>query len=162
MKHTSKMLLTATALIALSFPATAEILTQEKTTLTQTTTTKDEFASKNTVNRGHGQHYNAFSNDYRQPESLASAEAVAIQEALKAQGFYRGRVDGLWTDKTADAIRDYQESRGMSPTGKLSAAEFNDLGLAYRDVYTSGEMNTMNPAAGVSKTTKTTVKTTRE
>ena len=46
-----------------------------------------------------------------------------IQQGLRNQGFDSGTPDGLFGPRTRAAIRDWQESRGASPTGYLTGAE---------------------------------------
>ena len=46
-----------------------------------------------------------------------------IQQGLRNEGFDPGTPDGLFGPRTRAAIRDWQESRGASPTGYLTGAE---------------------------------------
>jgi peptidoglycan hydrolase-like protein with peptidoglycan-binding domain len=52
-----------------------------------------------------------------------------IQSALKNQGAYDGELTGKWDDSTVDAMKKYQENRGLNPTGKIDALTLNKLGL---------------------------------
>ena len=57
--------------------------------------------------------------------STASAEEGAslvrkIQEALKAQGFDPGPLDGFWGSKTESALKEFQESKGLEGSGKFT------------------------------------------
>jgi peptidoglycan hydrolase-like protein with peptidoglycan-binding domain len=52
-----------------------------------------------------------------------------IQQALAKDGSYPGRPSGKWDDSTAEAMRKFQESHGLSPTGKLDARSLQQLGL---------------------------------
>jgi peptidoglycan hydrolase-like protein with peptidoglycan-binding domain len=52
-----------------------------------------------------------------------------IQSALKQQGAYDGEPTGKWDDSTVDAMKKYQENRGLNPTGKIDALTLNKLGL---------------------------------
>ncbi len=42
-----------------------------------------------------------------------------IQTALKHNGVYRGRVDGVWGPMTQNAVSQFQQKNGMQPTGSL-------------------------------------------
>lgn len=129
MKNTFKTLLAATAFVALTSPAFAEVVRTETDTVTSYMSVKDDYTKKNTTNRGHGRHYNAFSNDYRQPESLASAQVVAVQQELALKGFYDGKIDGILNAETKSAIRSYQEANGLSTSTTLNTAALEDMGL---------------------------------
>ena len=66
------------------------------------------------------------------PQGPAAAEAALaldqstrrlIQQGLRNEGFDAGTPDGLFGPRTRAAIRDWQQSRGASPTGYLNGAE---------------------------------------
>lgn len=52
-----------------------------------------------------------------------------IQQALAKDGSYAGTPSGKWDDSTQDALRKFQESHGLNPTGKLDARSLQQLGL---------------------------------
>ena len=52
-----------------------------------------------------------------------------IQQALAKDGSYTGTPSGKWDDSTQDALRKFQESHGLTPTGKLDAKSLQQLGL---------------------------------
>ena len=52
-----------------------------------------------------------------------------IQQALAKDGSYTGTPNGKWDQSTEDALRKFQESHGLSPTGKLDAKSLQQLGL---------------------------------
>ena len=52
-----------------------------------------------------------------------------IQQALAKDGSYTGKPDGKWDDSTTEAMRKFQESHGLNPTGKLDARTLQHLGL---------------------------------
>jgi peptidoglycan hydrolase-like protein with peptidoglycan-binding domain len=52
-----------------------------------------------------------------------------IQEALAAKGAYDGTPSGKWDDSTSDAMRKFQASHGLNPTGKLDAPTLQKLGF---------------------------------
>lgn len=132
MKTALKTILVATALVGMTTVADAkEYVVTETTKDTYYVTTKQDVGSENTTNRAYGNYYNSFSNDYRQPEPLASANVIQIQQELAAQGYYRGDIDGLWGTETTTAVRDYQEAHGWPVTGRLSSADLQKMGLVY-------------------------------
>jgi len=52
-----------------------------------------------------------------------------IQGALARKGAYAGEPSGKWDDSTAEAMRKFQASRGLNPTGKMDALTLQKLGL---------------------------------
>lgn len=52
-----------------------------------------------------------------------------IQQALAKDGSYTGKPNGKWDDSTAEAMKKFQESHGLNPTGKLDARSLQQLGL---------------------------------
>lgn len=52
-----------------------------------------------------------------------------IQEALAAKGAFTGTPTGKWDDSTVDAMKNFQASKGLTPTGKLDALTLQKLGL---------------------------------
>ena len=52
---------------------------------------------------------------------------VEIQLYLNSLGFDAGKADGLSGARTRNAISAYQTARGLTPTGKLTNSQFDDL-----------------------------------
>jgi peptidoglycan hydrolase-like protein with peptidoglycan-binding domain len=52
-----------------------------------------------------------------------------IQQALAKDGSYTRTPNGKWDDSTQEALRKFQESHGLNPTGKLDARSLQQLGL---------------------------------
>ena len=52
-----------------------------------------------------------------------------IQQALAKDGSYTGTPNGKWDDSTVEAVKKFQESHGLTPTGKLDARTLQQLGL---------------------------------
>ena len=52
-----------------------------------------------------------------------------VQTRLKQQGVYNGNIDGVWGPATAGAVRNYQNSHGMNPTGQLDTQTIAALNL---------------------------------
>jgi peptidoglycan hydrolase-like protein with peptidoglycan-binding domain len=53
---------------------------------------------------------------------------TAIQEALAKQGAFTGVPSGKWDDSTTEAMKKFQSSNGLNPTGKLDAVTLQKLG----------------------------------
>src|SRR3984893_10831774 len=52
-----------------------------------------------------------------------------IQTALQKDGSYEGTPTGKWDAATMDAMKKYQDKKGINPTGKIDAVTLNKLGL---------------------------------
>jgi peptidoglycan hydrolase-like protein with peptidoglycan-binding domain len=52
-----------------------------------------------------------------------------IQEALGKKGVLNGSPSGEWDDSTVTAMKQFQTSNGLNPTGKLDALTLQKLGL---------------------------------
>jgi len=52
-----------------------------------------------------------------------------IQQALAKKGVFAGEPTGKWDDSTSDAMKRFQTSNGLAPTGKLDALTLQRLGL---------------------------------
>ena len=71
------------------------------------------------------------------PESMPQAqtgraipygEAVRMaQQALKAEGFYNGKIDGIWGPKSRQALMRFEERHNMPATGNLDSDTLSAL-----------------------------------
>jgi peptidoglycan hydrolase-like protein with peptidoglycan-binding domain len=52
-----------------------------------------------------------------------------IQEALAKDGSFSNAPNGKWDDATVEAMRKFQGSHGLNPSGKLDALTLEKLGL---------------------------------
>jgi len=52
-----------------------------------------------------------------------------IQTALSREGVFEGQPTGKWDNTTIDAMKKFQETHGLNPTGKIDAVTLNKLGL---------------------------------
>jgi len=48
---------------------------------------------------------------------------------LAKDGSYGGKPNGKWDDSTVDAMKKFQVSHGLNPSGKLDAKTLQHLGL---------------------------------
>jgi peptidoglycan hydrolase-like protein with peptidoglycan-binding domain len=51
----------------------------------------------------------------------ASADLRSAQQALQAQGFDPGPIDGVMGPRTSAAVRDFQQKENLTVTGQLDA-----------------------------------------
>jgi len=52
-----------------------------------------------------------------------------IQQALAREGYYTGDPSGKWDEQTVTAMKGFQQTRGLAPTGKIEALSLQKLGL---------------------------------
>jgi peptidoglycan hydrolase-like protein with peptidoglycan-binding domain len=52
-----------------------------------------------------------------------------IQQALAREGAYAGEPTGRWDGATIEAMKRFQSSQGLNPTGKIDALSLQKLGL---------------------------------
>jgi rare lipoprotein A len=62
-----------------------------------------------------------------QAPALTADQVKQAQEALKAEGFHPGSVDGVVGRRTREALRAYQAREGLLPTGVLDEPTFSRL-----------------------------------
>lgn len=73
-----------------------------------------------------------------------------IQSALGRDGSFSGTPNGRWDGATVDAMKKFQESHGLNPSGKLDAKTLQKLGLGSQ---TAGLAPPMPPVSSSSLTT---------
>lgn len=84
------------------------------------TTTQDQ---QNRYYRDNATYYNRDNPDYRNEsyvfrgEDLSRDDVRKVQTSLAREGFYRGRIDGVWGRSTSQAILNYQTARYPGRTG---------------------------------------------
>ena len=63
------------------------------------------------------------------PEAVSPAVIRNVQQRLRALGFYRGGVDGLWGAGTQASLERFQQGRGLQTTGQVNPITLQALGL---------------------------------
>jgi peptidoglycan hydrolase-like protein with peptidoglycan-binding domain len=89
-------------------------------------------STKKTTRRERGQREPA-------PERISE-----IQTALAKDGSFSGKPNGKWDPSAVDAMKKFQESHGLNPSGKLDAKTLQKLGLGSQ---TAGLAPPMPPAS---------------
>lgn len=74
-----------------------------------------------------------------------------IQQALAKDGAFSGTPNGKWDGATVEAMRKFQSSHGLNPSGKLDALTLQKLGLGSQ---TAGVAAPLPPVATSLITTK--------
>jgi peptidoglycan hydrolase-like protein with peptidoglycan-binding domain len=52
-----------------------------------------------------------------------------IQQALADRGYFKGQVNGQWSDDSVDALKRFQADQKLDPDGKINALSLIGLGL---------------------------------
>jgi peptidoglycan hydrolase-like protein with peptidoglycan-binding domain len=81
----------------------------------------------------------------------------AAQQALSAQNYYRGAINGVLNDATQRALFQFQSDRGLNATGNLDFRTARALGLSFNTGGTStvGGMLTAEEASTVRRNAQT-------
>jgi peptidoglycan hydrolase-like protein with peptidoglycan-binding domain len=62
-------------------------------------------------------------------EPLSPGAVRNVQARLRALGFYRGAVDGVWGAGTQAGVERFQQGRGLQANGQLNPATLSAMGL---------------------------------
>jgi peptidoglycan hydrolase-like protein with peptidoglycan-binding domain len=62
-------------------------------------------------------------------QNLSSEQIRKIQRALHDAGFRASKVDGEWGPNTREALKNFQQEKGMAATGQLNRRSLSALGL---------------------------------
>jgi hypothetical protein len=93
----------------------------------------------------------------RSADRPSKDEIRRAQQALKAQGLYTDKVDGIMGPKTKNALRQYQAREGLQQTATLDSATRQRLaGSAPRTGATAGQGTTMRSGAAGTGTSNST------
>ncbi|HEY8554737.1 MAG TPA: peptidoglycan-binding domain-containing protein [Burkholderiales bacterium] len=69
-----------------------------------------------------------------------------VQQTLNDQGFNAGPVDGKWGPKTQSAVKNFQQAKGLQPTGELDQETLAELNIEGQGAVSRGEAG--QPGAG--------------
>jgi peptidoglycan hydrolase-like protein with peptidoglycan-binding domain len=78
-----------------------------------------------------------------------------IQLALAKDGSYDGKPNGKWDDSTVVAMKKFQESHGLNPSGKLDAKTLQQLGLGSQTAGVAAPQPRVSSSAVTNKPTQT-------
>ncbi len=57
------------------------------------------------------------------------ARYAEIQQALADAGYFSGEASGVWQQESIEAMKAFQDSQGLDPTGKIDARSLIKLGM---------------------------------
>ncbi|WP_380053214.1 serine protease [Falsihalocynthiibacter sp. SS001] len=82
--------------------------------------------------------------------ALSRTEKMALQEALKWEGFYSSAIDGAFGRGTRSAMGEYQAAKGYDVTGILTTKQRTELINKFNEVFTKAGMAPYNDSkAGI-------------
>ena len=115
--HVAPLLLAAGLCVFAASAQTQSSAAQKSTPAKKGGTTSHKKSSKRVSRRERGQ-------------KVPAADRISeIQQALAKDGSFMGKPNGKWDDSTVDAMKRYQETHGLNPSGKLDAKTLQKLGL---------------------------------
>jgi peptidoglycan hydrolase-like protein with peptidoglycan-binding domain len=74
-----------------------------------------------------------------------------IQQALSKDGSFAGKPNGKWDDSTVEAMKRFQETHGLNPTGKLDAKTLQQLGLGSQTAGVAAPLPPLSSSAVIPK-----------
>jgi peptidoglycan hydrolase-like protein with peptidoglycan-binding domain len=131
-RRMTRLILAAMAVGSLTLPAafaaqtssarkTSQKPTTGSTAKTTTRTTKKSSKTRKSSSRK--------SNRVKGQAAPTPDRINDIQGALAKNGAYTGSPTGKWDDSTAEAMKKFQASHGLNPTGKMDALTLQKLGF---------------------------------
>jgi peptidoglycan hydrolase-like protein with peptidoglycan-binding domain len=121
--------LTVPAVAAQSTSAQPKKPMHKKPSSTNATQSKSSAATKSTRSTSSRNSSRRKSTKLKGQAAPTPERISEIQEALAKRGVFTDTPSGKWDDSTVEAMKKFQSSNGLSPTGKLDALTLQKLGL---------------------------------
>jgi len=115
----------------------------------QTAKSSKSSALKRGIKKRHGKSSRKSIRRVRGQKAPTSGRISEIQAALGKDGSFNGTPNGKWDNATVEAMKKFQESHGLNPSGKLDAKTLQKLGLGSQ---TAGLAPPMPPVSSSSLT----------
>jgi peptidoglycan hydrolase-like protein with peptidoglycan-binding domain len=127
---------------------------------TQTTTTKPKTTTSSS-SKSHSTAKKTSSRRKKDKGQMAptSERITEIQQALAKDGSYSAAPSGKWDDSTVDAMKKFQTTHALNPTGKLDALTLEKLGLGST---TAGVAEPVAPPNSTSRLTGSSLQSSRQ
>jgi peptidoglycan hydrolase-like protein with peptidoglycan-binding domain len=157
-KHLTLALMVAAGLgVSASSAAAQQSSTQKKPSYTKPGTKSGAKSGTPTTKSGTSSHRGKISRTSstskrsnrrdKGQKAPTSDRITEIQQALAKNGAYSGTPNGKWDDSTVEAMKSFQTTHGLNPSGKLDAKTLQHLGLGSQ---TSGVAPPMPPTSSSS------------
>jgi peptidoglycan hydrolase-like protein with peptidoglycan-binding domain len=138
--------------LALTLLVAAGIGVSASSAKAQTTPPARSPAAKPGTRTQHGKSTRKTTRRVQGQKAPAPERISEIQSALAKDGSFNGKPSGKWDTPTVDAMKKFQESHGLNPSGKLDAKTLQKLGLGSQ---TAGVAPPMPPVSSSSLSTNT-------
>jgi cytoskeletal protein RodZ len=140
----------ATTLFAQALSAQTQTSTSKSTSSKTAASSKSRTATKKTSSR---------KKKDKGQMAPTSDRITEIQQALAKDGSYSAAPSGKWDDSTVDAMRKFQTTHALNPTGKLDALTLEKLGLGST---TAGVAEPVAPPNSTSRLTGNSLQSSRQ
>jgi peptidoglycan hydrolase-like protein with peptidoglycan-binding domain len=134
---------------AVCLSASAQTPSSKSTTSKTTTTSKSHTTTKKTSRKKKDKGQMA----------PTSERITEIQQALAKDGSYSATPSGKWDDNTVDAMKKFQTTHALNPSGKLDALTLEKLGLGST---TAGVAEPVAPPNSTSRLTGSSLQSSRQ
>jgi peptidoglycan hydrolase-like protein with peptidoglycan-binding domain len=130
----TRLILAALAVGSLTLPAAGAVQTTSASKASHKTAT-GSAAAKSTTGTAKKRSGKSGKSSSRRGKRVKGQAAPTvdrvneIQGALAKNGAYSGTPSGKWDDSTVEAMKKFQSTHGLNPTGKMDALTLQKLGL---------------------------------
>jgi peptidoglycan hydrolase-like protein with peptidoglycan-binding domain len=132
-RRMTRLILAAMAVGSLTLPAasTAQTSSASKTSHKSATGTTHAKTTTSTTKKSSKTGKKSSSKTKRvKGQAAPTADRInEIQDALAKKGAYAGTPSGKWDDSTVEAMKKFQSTHGLNPSGKMDALTLQKLGL---------------------------------
>jgi SOS response regulatory protein OraA/RecX len=94
---------------------------------------RDRYAQESSVRYGEQR-------SYQDTATTDRHTAYQVQKALARKGYYNGVIDGELGPRSREAIREYQRSKGLYPSGRVTGSLLTSLHITDEDVRSSPQV----------------------
>ena len=131
-RRMTRLILAAMAVGSLTLPAAfaAQTSSARKTSQKPTTGTTTKTTTRTTKKSSKTRKSSSRKSNRVKGQAAPTPDRINdIQGALAKNGAYTGSPTGKWDDSTAEAMKKFQASHGLNPTGKMDALTLQKLGF---------------------------------
>jgi peptidoglycan hydrolase-like protein with peptidoglycan-binding domain len=131
-RRMTRLILAAMAVGSLTLPAAfaAQTSSARKTSQKPTTGTTAKTTTRTTKKSSRTRKSSTRKSNRVKGQAAPTPDRVNdIQGALAKNGAYTGSPTGKWDDSTVEAMKKFQASHGLNPTGKMDALTLQKLGF---------------------------------
>jgi peptidoglycan hydrolase-like protein with peptidoglycan-binding domain len=137
-------LLVAAGLGVSAFPAKAQSTSQKKAAASSSRSKPHKKKSSKKLSRWE-----------RGQKAPAPDRISEIQQALAKDGSFSGTPNGKWDESTVEAMKKFQDTHGLNPSGKLDAKTLQHLGLGSQTAGVAAPLPPTSSSTAIVKPTQT-------